>query len=130
VSRLRKLLGGAIETESYRLAAEIDSDYARVRNLLDRGEVLEAVEGYEGQLLPHSDAPGVARERAMLDNWVRHAAVTADDREVLWAWVQCRSGQDDLPAWKRLLGQLDFNDPRRSLAAAQVKSLRTEYAIA
>jgi hypothetical protein len=130
VSRLRKLLGGAIETESYRLAAEIDSDYARVRNLLDRGEVLEAVEGYEGQLLPHSDAPGVARERATLDNWVRHAAVTADDREVLWAWVQRRSGQDDLPAWKRLLGQLDFNDPRRSLAAAQVKSLRTEYAIA
>ena len=127
VSRLRKLLGGAIDTESYRLELEIESDYARVRNLLDRGEVLEAVEGYEGQLLPHSDAPGVARDRAALENWVRHAAMTADDREVLWAWVQCPSGQDDLPAWKRLLGELDFNDPRRSLAAAQLKSLRAIY---
>ena len=126
-SRLRKLLGGGIDTESYRLAMEVDSDYARVRNLLDRGEVLDAVERYEGPLLPHSEAPGIARERVALEYWIRHAAMTVDDRTALWAWVQCPSGQDDLQAWKRLLGQLEFNDPRRSLAAAQVQSMRDTY---
>jgi hypothetical protein len=44
-------------------------------------------------------------------------------------WVQCSSGHDDWQAWKRLLAQLDFHDPRRSLAAAQVQSLRAAYAI-
>jgi hypothetical protein len=54
--------------------------------------------------------------------------MTPDDRETLWAWVQSSSGRDDLPAWKRLLAQLDFRDPRRSLAAAQIQSRRTAYA--
>jgi hypothetical protein len=55
--------------------------------------------------------------------------MNADDREALWAWVQCSSGRDDLPAWKRLLARLDFHDARRSLAASQVQSLRAAYAI-
>ena len=129
VSRLRKQLGGGIDTQSYRLTIEIDADYARVRNLLDCGQVLDAVERYEGPLLPHSEAPGVARERDALEHWIRHAAITADDRDTLWAWVQCASGRDDLPAWKRLLAQLDFHDPRRSHAAGKVQSLRAAYAI-
>jgi hypothetical protein len=56
--------------------------------------------------------------------------MTADDREALWAWVQCASGDDDLPAWQRLLARLDFHDPRRSLAAARIQLLRTAYAVA
>jgi hypothetical protein len=56
--------------------------------------------------------------------------MSADDREALWAWVQCASGRDDLPAWKRLLTLLDFRDPRRILAAARVRSLRTAFATA
>ena len=54
--------------------------------------------------------------------------MSADDRDALWAWVQCPSGRDDLAAWKRLLTQLDFHDPRRSLAAARVRSLRAAFA--
>ena len=56
--------------------------------------------------------------------------MSADDREALWAWVQCPSGRDDLPAWKRLLTQLDFRDARRTLAAARAQSLRTAFATA
>jgi hypothetical protein len=130
VSRLRKLLGGGIDTDSYRLTVDIESDVARVRGLLERGKVREAAESYEGPLLPHSEAPGIVRDRDELEAWVRHAVMSADDRDALWAWVQCSSGRDDLPAWKRLLAQFDFGDPRRSLAAAQAQSLRTAYAIA
>ena len=63
VSRLRKQLGLAIETDPYRLAGHVESDLGRVRTLLLRGAIREAAERYAGPLLPHSDAPGVERER-------------------------------------------------------------------
>ena len=84
----------------------------------------EAAEAYPGPLLPSSEAPGVVRERERLDTWLRQAVMTADDTEALWAWVHTRTGEDDLGAWKRLLTQLEFRDPRRSLCAARVGELR------
>jgi hypothetical protein len=38
------------------------------------------------------------------------------------------SGGNDLAAWKRLLAEVDFRDPRRSLAASQVSALRASLA--
>jgi hypothetical protein len=124
VSRLRKLVGLAIETDPYRLAGHVESDLGRVRTLLLRGAVHEAAELYAGPLLPHSDAPGVERERHALEGWIRHAVLTGDDRDALWAWLQTPSGEDDPAAWKQVLAALDFRDPRRSHAAAQVGRLR------
>ena len=124
VSRLRKLVGLAIETDPYRFTGHVESDLGRVRLLLLRGTVREAAELYTGPLLPHSDAPGVERERNALEGWMRHAVMTGDDRDALWAWVQTPSGQDDPAAWKQVLSALDFRDPRRSQAAAQVGRLR------
>lgn len=128
MSRLRKLLGGGIDADAYRLTIDTESDLAHVRTLLDRGEIRAAVEQYEAPLLPHSEAPGIVRERDELEAWVRQGVMSADDRDALWSWVQCPSGRDDLAAWKRLLTQLDFRDPRRSLAAARVRSLRAAFA--
>jgi hypothetical protein len=128
VHRLRKLIGEWIDTDPYQMSPEVESDVARVKGLLDRGAVREAAERYEGPLLPHSEAPGVVRERDALDAWLRQAVMTADDDDALWAWVQSPSGEDDLAAWKRVLTHLDFRDPRRSLAAARIASLRDAYA--
>jgi hypothetical protein len=58
---------------------------------------------------------------------LRHAVITSDDPEALWAWVRTRSGNDDVPAWKRLLGNLPYSDPRRSLAASRLLLLRAAY---
>jgi hypothetical protein len=129
VYRLRKVLGGAIETDPYRLAIDFGSDVARIGGLLGRGAIGEAAARYEGPLLPHSEAPGIVRDREALEAWLRNAVMTADDVEALWAWVQCPSGRDDLPAWKRLLAELEFSDPRRSLAVARIGSLRSAYAV-
>jgi hypothetical protein len=129
VSRLRKRLGAFIDTDPYRLKGHVDSDAARIKALLERGEVSEAAARYDGPLLPHSEAPGVVREREALDRWLRHAVMTAGDREALWSWARSASGQDDLAAWKAVLSRLDFADPRRSLAAARVGCLRKEQGI-
>jgi hypothetical protein len=127
VWRLRKQLGQWLATEPYRLTVDVETDVARIRGLLDRGEVRAAAERYEAPLLPHSEAPGVVRERDALDAWVRQAVMTSEDDEALWAWLQSASGRDDLAAWKRMLAQLDFHDPRRSLAATRVRSLRDAF---
>ena len=124
ISRLRKLLGDCIETDHYRLRGGVRSDVAQVAGLLHRGEVREAAARYPGPLLPRSSAPGVVREREALEGWLRQSVLSSGDVEALWAWVQVSSGQADSAAWQRLVSNLPFQDPRRSLAASRLAQLR------
>jgi hypothetical protein len=124
MSRLRKLLPGCLDGDRYRLTADVHADVDRVRALLRSGDVRAAAEAYSGPLLPESDAPRVAAQRDELDGWLRTAVLGAGDTEALWAWVQCPSGADDLLAWSRLVGDLRFEDSRRSLAAQRIRVLR------
>jgi hypothetical protein len=125
ISRLRKLLGDCVETEHYRLRVGVSSDVSQVCGLLHRGAVREAAQRYSGPLLPSSSAPGVVREREALESWMRQSVMSAGDQEALWAWLQTASGSGDLAAWQRLLSNLAFQDPRRSLAASRIGQLRT-----
>jgi hypothetical protein len=124
MSRLRKLLHGAIEPGGYGLTCDVDSDLRHVRALLGHNAVGDAAAAYPGPLLPDSAAPGIERVREELDDWLRQAVLTSGDAEALWAWVHSRSGESDLVAWKRLLAAVDYTDPRRSLAAARTAALR------
>src|SRR6202043_707431 len=120
VSRLRRLFEDCIEPEHYRLRCPVDSDFARVSGLLHRGAVRDAALHYRGPLLPASRAPGVVHEREALERWLRQSVMSAGDTEALWAWLHTPSGIEDLAAWQRLLANVPFHDPRRSLAAARV----------
>ncbi|WP_051223817.1 GAF domain-containing protein [Conexibacter woesei] len=124
MSRLRKLLPGAIEPGGYALICDVDADVKHVREALGRGAVGEAAAAYPGSLLPASQAPGIVSARKELDHWLRQAVITSDDPDALWAWVSAPAGSDDLLAWQRLLGALEYTDARRSLAAARVGDLR------
>jgi hypothetical protein len=124
MSRLRKLLHGAVDADKYRLACTVNSDFARVRAMLARDDVAGAAAAYTGPLLPASHAPGIERQREALDGWLRQAVLTAGDVEALWAWVTTPSGEDDLLAWKRLLAQVDYQD--RGAAASRRASQRSE----
>jgi hypothetical protein len=124
MSRLRKLLPHAVEPGGYALTCEVDADIKRVRAALGRGAVAEAAAGYPGSLLPASSAPGIERARDELDRWLRQAVITSEDAEALWSWVSAPAGADDLLAWQRLLGALEYTDARRSLAAARTHALR------
>ena len=104
----------------------VECDAGRVQAMLRRGAVREAAERYTGPLLPHSDAPGVVRQRDEIDDWLRHAVMTGDDREALWAWVQGPRAATISGRGSTRCRELDFRDPRRSQAAAQLGRLR-EY---
>jgi hypothetical protein len=124
MSRLRKLIAGAVGPGEYQLICEVDCDFKHVRALLGRGEVRAAAAAYAGPLLPASSAPGIARARDELDGWLRQSVITSEDAEALWVWVRSPSGEDDLVAWLRLLAALDYADARRSLAVARTAMLR------
>src|SRR5450755_172177 len=128
ISRLRFFFNDSAATERYRLRAGVFSDVAQVVGLLHRGAVVEAAARYPGPLLPRSRAPGVVREREALDRWVRQSVLSSGDTAALWAWVRTATGEDDLAAWKRLLSNLPFQDPRRSLAASRIGQLRAQEA--
>jgi hypothetical protein len=128
ISRLRKLLGEWIETDRYRLRPGVSSDVSEVCGLLHRGDVRQAALRYLGPLLPRSEAPGVVHQRQALERWMRQSVMSFGDQEALWAWLSTSGGEHDLPAWQRLLANLPFHDPRRSLAASRVGQLRTGVA--
>jgi hypothetical protein len=128
VSRLRKLLGPWIDTDRYRLTCDVETDVRRVEGLLRTGAVREAAEQYPGPLLPDSEAPAIVDAREQLDAWLRQAVMTSGDADAVWAWVNSPTGRDDVAAWKRLLSQLEFRDPRRSLCASRVGELRRSLA--
>ena len=52
--------------------------------------------------------------------------MSAGDQEALWGWLQTPSGGADVAAWRRLLANLPFADPRRSLAASHIAQLRAD----
>jgi hypothetical protein len=60
-----------------------------------------------------------------LATWTRNAVMTGDDLDALWAWASSPAGTHDLSAWVRFLSSVDYEDGRRSYAAAQVKRLRS-----
>jgi hypothetical protein len=122
--RVRKGLAPWIYTERNRVKLEIDADFLVVGRLLRAGRVREAARLYSAPLLPRSEAPGVVEARNQLDAWVRSAVMTYGDEEALWTWLGSDSGADDALAWKRLLAQLDFGDPRRSLTVSRLGQLR------
>jgi hypothetical protein len=129
MSRLRRLLPDMLESEGYGLTGPVGSDVACVRALLDRGAVRDAAEAYPGPLLPGSVAPCIERARDELEGWMRQAVITSGDADALWAWVRSSSGVDDLLAWQRLLAELAYTDPRRSLAVARIQALRREFGV-
>jgi hypothetical protein len=125
--RLRALLGDqALASRPYRLTCEVSSDWAAVSSHLATGNVTAALRGYQGPLLPNSDAPGVVRQRDDLHDWLR-AMILADGRhELLVSWTQARWGAEDLPMWQRQCAVLPASSPLRPRAEAAAARLDAE----
>jgi hypothetical protein len=66
VARLRRVVGGLVDAQPYRLTADIRADFLEVERLIARGRVRAALERYSGPLLPRSRAPCVVARRESL----------------------------------------------------------------
>lgn len=123
VSRLRRVLRGALAHNPYRLDAEIAADFIDVERLLEQGDVAAAAGRYAGELLPASQVPAIAQARQRLDADVRACALSHDDPSALYTWTCSPRGREDAEAHQRLLAALDGGDPRRKLIERRIDAL-------
>ncbi len=119
IHRLRSQLGAqVVQTRPYRLAADVDADFARARTALRGGSPAEVLRVFRGPLLPESEAPAIREERESLTAQVRQVALNSDDPGVLWSFWETACGVDDFAVLDALLTTLPAADPRRAAVSA------------
>ncbi|MDQ0692131.1 hypothetical protein [Arthrobacter sp. W4I7] len=114
--RVRSMLGDAVESNPYRLAAGLAgcSDSAQVLRLLREGRVAEALKAYTAPLLSRSGVLAVQLLRDQLDMTVGSAVRGSGDANFLVRWLSTDMGCADAEGVK-VLGQLvGRDDPRYS----------------
>ncbi|NUR74333.1 MAG: GAF domain-containing protein [Hamadaea sp.] len=129
INRLRRSVGELVRSRPYRLAEELEADYADVRDALERGDTAAAATAYAGPLLPMSEARGVAELRDLLDARMRCAVLSSEDPALLEAWAT-KHGGEDLEIWERLATSRRAAPAQQTLARTQVRRLRAEYGLA
>jgi hypothetical protein len=127
ISRLRRSVGTLLrESRPYRLADAMGTDIDDVREQLARGNVLEAIQVYQGPVLPRSEAPGIVAIREELAAELHAALIRTRDRRALEAWTQGAEGTTDWEAWRRLLVLLPEGTPAWIRARARADALDRE----
>jgi hypothetical protein len=125
LSRLRRLLGPALDTQPYRFTATLQADLLDVRAELDAGRPRAALAAYSGELLPSSEAPGIVELRRGLDSAVRAAVLASGDDGLLRGWLDSPAGWRDLPALELLLRRRPM-EPELALLGRRAQRLRAE----
>lgn len=109
----------SIDNRPYRLLGDVEADFITVIQLLQDGELQQAVALYRGPLLPLSTAPGIIAEREYIDETIRQAALRTGNPEALWTLAQL--WEDDLELWEELAKHIPEDDPRQFQVQARVK---------
>ncbi|MCI2239641.1 GAF domain-containing protein [Paenibacillus sp. TRM 82003] len=129
VHRLRAVLaertGAALglTPSPYRLTGEVACDALRVRDALREGRVGDAVDGWGGDLLPASDAPGVREVREELVVALRTAVLEGEDDDALLRFSRGAAGRDDPQVVQELLRRLAPGHPARGEVLARAARL-------
>jgi hypothetical protein len=123
LSRLRRVLPGAIVANPYRLTTPLRDDRGEVEELLGAGRLAEALDRYAGPLLPGSEVPLVVEARQRLDDGLREAILAGGAPALIEAWLGNPSGEDDVEACRALVARLGGDDPRRPAAISRLRRL-------
>ena len=107
LSRMRRLVGPALDAPPYHFTAPVEADVLDVRRALDAGRAGEALAAYSGELLPCSEAPGIV------------------DDALLRVWLGSSAGARDLPALELLLRRHPM-DPALAMLGRRAARLRAE----
>lgn len=129
LSRLRRRLGPLLGSRPYRLCAAVRCDVRTAADELTAGYPHAALRTYQGPLLPLSEAPGIHRLRAVLDDRIRRAVLSSRDTELLHRWVETPWGEGDLEVREALLAALPPHSPDRASVARGTRRLRAAYGL-
>ncbi len=125
ISRARRHL--PIEGNPYRLGDSCTTDATRLEELLQVGQIREAVALYGGPLLSESDSPGIQRLRIRLEEALRQAVLHSHDPDLIVALA--KRIPDDLELWEAAMLHLPADDPNRPLVQAHVRTIRIDWGI-
>ncbi|MBD7995572.1 GAF domain-containing protein [Arthrobacter sp. Sa2CUA1] len=132
--RLRKLLaretgaGMVPQSRPYRLPRELMVDAGQVRSCLERGAYRLALNIYRGEVLPHSQAPGITELRRSLSSVLREAVLADAGIETLLQYLRLPEAADDGEAWHLALQLLPARSPRRAGVVARLQRIERDLA--
>lgn len=124
MSRLRRLVGSALlGSRPYRLCQPLDTDIDEVRRHLAEGSYRQAVNVYEGPVLPRSEAPGVIEARDELQAEMCEVLAAKADPRVLLAWSEHPEWREDPRVLTAALRALDPSSPRHAALRGRLRWL-------
>lgn len=124
MSRLRRLVGpGLLSSRPYRLRRPLSTDLDEVRRHLAEGAYRQAVNVYEGPVLPRSEAPGVVEARDELQAEVCEVLAAKADPQVLLAWSEHPEWREDPRVLTAALHALDPDSPRHAALRGRLRWL-------
>jgi hypothetical protein len=127
LSRLRSQVPElGLMSRPYRLGVVPRTDLAEIHELLDRGQLREALSRCSGPVLPASQAPEVLRLRDELRAHLRAAVIERGDASLLLQRAQDADSHDDIALWRACLDVLPLSSPRRAGVVAHLDQLDQE----
>ncbi|WP_017578878.1 GAF domain-containing protein [Nocardiopsis valliformis] len=124
MSRLRRLVGsGLLASRPYRLCCPLVTDIDEVRRHLAEGSYRQAVNVYEGPVLPRSEAPGVIEARDELQAEVCEVLAAKADPRVLLAWSEHPEWREDPRVLTAALRALDPSSPQHAALRGRLRWL-------
>ena len=128
MSRLRPLLADlGLSSRPYRLSTPLVTDVHVVQEHLVRGEVRQALDVYEGAVLPRSVAPGVVTVREDLRAHLREVLLRQPSVEPLLRYGRTADGLADHQVWRAALDRLGPHETARAEVAARFERLEREF---
>lgn len=122
MSRMRRLLGNdLLASRPYRLLRPVRTDLDRVREHLGEGDYRQAVNVYEGHVLPRSEAPGVVEERDELQAEVCEVLAAHADPRTLLAWSEQPEWREDPRVLDAALRATDPGSPRHATLRVRLR---------
>ncbi|GGH92718.1 GAF domain-containing protein [Arthrobacter liuii] len=110
----------------YRLPLDLVPDSGQVLSCLQRGAHRIALEIYRGQVLPRSEAPGIAELRSRVSFLLREAVLTDGSAESLLKYAALPEARDDVGIRRAALRLLPPRSPKRAAVVADLERLEAE----
>jgi hypothetical protein len=121
ISRLRRTVGGALESRPYRLAVPVRVDALEVLDLVARDDPCGAVRAWTAELMPESESPVAVELRLRVRHALRELVLARRDAQA--AALLAERDPDDLVVVEHALALLPPASPRRALLEARRRAV-------